>query len=92
MDFTWHPRKRRGNLRKHGIDFADVVPVFERLRLARRDDREDYGEDRWMAMGYLRNVLIVVVYTEANDGSVHLISAREASRHEAKAFHRKRGF
>jgi uncharacterized DUF497 family protein len=92
MDFTWHPRKRRENLRKHGIDFVDVVPVFERLHLVRRDDREDYGEDRWVTMGYLKDVLIVVVYTEEHDGAVHFISAREATRHEAKAFHRKRGF
>ncbi len=92
MEFTWHPRKRRENIRKHGIDFVDVVPIFECLRLVRYDDRKDYGEDRWVGMGYLRDVLIVVTYTEEDDGAVRLISAREATQYEAKAFHKKRGF
>ena len=92
MRFTWDQQKRRENIRKHGIDFVDVVAIFDSLRLVRRDDRDDYGEDRWVSMGYLGDVPIVVVYTEEGDDTVRLISAREATKHESKAFHKKRGF
>lgn len=48
--FEWDPRKAASNARKHGIRFADAVPVLE-------DDhavtlREDaYGEERWVTIG-----------------------------------------
>jgi uncharacterized DUF497 family protein len=46
--------------------------VFEDL-----DDREDYGEDRWIAFGLLREEVIVVIYSERN-GKRRIISARKA--------------
>jgi uncharacterized protein len=29
MDFEWDPDKAVANLRKHGVDFANAVGVFE---------------------------------------------------------------
>ncbi len=45
MKFEWDEAKRQTNLRKHGLDFADVWKVFRGPMLARLDRREDYGED-----------------------------------------------
>jgi len=86
MQFKWDETKRQINLHKHGIDFADVVEVFERPLLIRRDDRDDYGEERWVGMGLMKNYVIVVAYTETDVDTVRLISARKATRREVKRY------
>ena len=64
MNFTWDENKRQVNLQKHGIDFEDVVEIFTVLTLTRLDTREDYGEDRWIGIGIIKQRVIVVAYTE----------------------------
>jgi uncharacterized DUF497 family protein len=46
MRFEWDEARKR-NIRKHGIDFADAVDVFNRPMLTLLDERDEYGEDRW---------------------------------------------
>jgi len=51
------------------------------------DTREDYGEDRWIGIGILESICVVVAFTERSDGEViRLISMRKALNHERKAF------
>jgi uncharacterized DUF497 family protein len=50
MTFEWDPGKADANRRKHGVDFADAVGVFEAIRLssARRAtprERRRYAKD-----------------------------------------------
>lgn len=45
MKYVWDRRKCRDNVRKHGIDFADVSGMFERPMVTFLDCRRDYGED-----------------------------------------------
>ena len=51
LQFGWDERKRRSNLRKHGVDFLDVTRMFENHVAETIDDREDYGEERIIAIG-----------------------------------------
>lgn len=52
--------------------------------LARRDDRQDYGgEERWIAIGELRDVVVVMVFTLRED-RIRVISIRKANRRERK--------
>ena len=44
MEYQWDETKRLTNLRKHGIDFADVPAVFDGNILTVEDERLDYGE------------------------------------------------
>lgn len=74
------------NVDKHGIDFADVGEVFERPLLRRRDDRHDYGEVRWVAIGTIRRQVVVLVYTEREPDLIRVISARKANRREAERY------
>ncbi len=39
--FEWDKEKARSNLRKHGIDFADAVPVFHDERALTMPDELD---------------------------------------------------
>ncbi len=86
MQFEWDDTKNIVNIRKHGIDFVDATEVFEHPMLIRRDDREDYGEERWTGIGLMRMHTIVVVYVEKHYDIVRLISARKATRRETKRY------
>lgn len=86
MRFEWDEAKNRLNIRDHKIDFADVLPVFRGPMLVELDDREEYGEDRWVAVGSLGNLVIVVVYTERRRDTVRIISARKANRFERRRY------
>jgi uncharacterized DUF497 family protein len=81
--FTWDPRKRESNLRKHGIDLADGSRIFECPLLHAPDLRYDYGESRWIGIGQLDGRAVVVAFAEQDDGStIRLISIRKALAHE----------
>lgn len=54
VKFEWDERKNIANIRKHGFDFQDAWEVFQGPLLARPDQCEDYGEDRWQGIGLLR--------------------------------------
>ena len=64
MQFEWDKVKNLENIRKHRIDFADVPDMFDGSMLVELDERTDYGEDRWIEIGFLRNGVAVVVGTE----------------------------
>jgi uncharacterized DUF497 family protein len=85
MRFDWDHWKNDANVRNHGIDFADVPPVFSGPMLVDLDDREDYGEERWVGIGWLGDILIVVVWTESED-SIRIISARKANGYERRRY------
>ncbi|TRU99145.1 MAG: BrnT family toxin [Microcystis wesenbergii Mw_QC_S_20081001_S30D] len=61
MEYRWDEAKRLTNLRKHGIDFADVPAVFDGDILTVEDDRLDYGEQRFVTLGLLKGRIIAVV-------------------------------
>ena len=61
MFFEWDEAKNEINIRKHGIDFNDVPDIFQHPMLALRDDRENYGEERWISIGWIKVLIGVVV-------------------------------
>jgi len=90
MNFVWDEKKNRDNVRKHGIDFRDVTDVFNHPMLVRLDTRRDYGEDRWIGIGLLRNMATVVVYVEWQDEeTIRIISARKATTYESEEFYKR---
>ena len=89
MTFEWDEQKRQENRRKHGIDFADSLSFFDGPRYTWLDTRHDYGEDRWVSIGFLRNIIVVTVYTDRPGNVIHLISMRKALTHERKTFAEK---
>jgi len=87
--FEWDPAKNAANISKHLLDFSDAVRIFEGPVLERIDDRRDYGEDRYTAIGETAGREIFVVYT-LRAGNRRIISARKANRHERKAYREAR--
>jgi uncharacterized protein len=84
MQFEWDEVKNLENICKHQINFADVSAMFTEDMLIELDDRLDYGEDRWMGIGFLGLGVAVVVWTERQGDIIRIISARRANRHEQK--------
>jgi uncharacterized protein len=84
--FEWDEVKNQINIRKHGIDFRDAVNVFDHPVLTAMDQRQDYGEDRWIALGWMAAIVGVVVYVERSADVIRIISARKATKHEVKRF------
>jgi uncharacterized protein len=82
MQFEWDETKNINNIRKHRIDFADIPEMFHNPMLIELDERFDYGEERWKGIGFLRNGVAVVVWTQRQENIVRIISARRANRYE----------
>jgi hypothetical protein len=82
--FEWDERKRRSNLKRHGIDFRDLDRFFDGVVLAARSDQKD--EVRWIAVGFLDKRVISVIYTQRSE-TCRIISARPARRKERAAYH-----
>ena len=85
MEFEWDEHKRRANLRKHGIDFADSEVIFSGPTKSILDDRFDYGEERFLTFGFLYEWVVVVTHTETAD-RIRVISIRKATTHEQALF------
>lgn len=51
LEFEWDEAKAKSNLGTHGISFLTAAAIFSNPRLERIDDREEYGEVRWIALG-----------------------------------------
>ena len=79
--FEWDEAKRRSNLWRHGIDFAELVEAFAGDPFTILDDRYDYGEERYLTLGLLRGRVVVIVHTETKN-LIRIISARWASKDE----------
>lgn len=82
MNFEWDERKNRINIEKHGFDFADASRIFDFPLVTAPDEREDYGEDRWIGVGLLDERVVVVVYTEPAQDTIRIVSLRKAQSHE----------
>ncbi len=87
MKFEWDEVKRRENLRKHGIDFADISDMFKGPMITNLDTRNEYGEDRLIGIGHVQHRILLVCYLEISPGDViRIISVRKALSHERKIF------
>ncbi len=84
MKFIWHEEKRQGNIRKHGLDFSQAYKVFAGTTFTFEDNRFDYGEQRFVTIGLLEDV-VVIVHTESSE-EIRLISMRKATKNEQKLY------
>ena len=86
-NFQWDENKRKLNIKKHQIDFSDVVSIFYDDETIIIEDPRHYSEPRYIALGIdikCRTVLVVHVYREIE--VIRIISARKANKRERKQF------
>ena len=89
MRISWDKNKNASNQRKHGVSFDVAARVFlDPGRIEMYDEREDYGEDRWITIGAVESAWLVVVYSLRDAGGevIRLIAARKANAKEREAY------
>ena len=77
--------KRAATLELRGLDMARAGEVFDGPTLTVEDDRRDYGEARFITIGFLDNTMVVLVWTLRN-GSYRIISMRKVNERERKLY------
>ena len=87
MQFEWDEVKNQSNIRKHGVSFETAKRIFEGPVVTWVDQRRDYGEERYISIGRIEPLALVVVAHTSRNGRIRLISARPASRKERQAYH-----
>lgn len=85
MKINWDESKRLENLKKHQLDFADAEKVFSGPYRLFEDIRFEYEEQRWIALGLLHVVVVVIVHTDT-EAEIRIISMRKATRHEQELY------
>lgn len=83
--------KRQQNLVKHGLDFRDAAQVLRGPLVLFEDDRQAYGEQRFVGIGLLRSIVVVIVHTERH-GTFRIISMRKAERDEEDLYFQRLGY
>ena len=91
MNFMWDERKRRTNIAKHGLDFADAEKVFAGPMVLFEDDRTDYGEQRMIGIGLLNYLVVLIVHMETDD-IIRIISMRKADNDETNLYYENVGY
>jgi len=90
VQFEWHDAKAEANLRIHRVSFELAKTVFkDTCAIEWLDDREDYGEQRFVIFGMAEGgVLLYVAYAERGE-SIRIISARKVTQNEADEYLRQ---
>lgn len=86
MDIEFDPAKEAANLQKHGVSLEEGASVLLDPLALIRDDPDAEGEHRFVGLGMSeQGRLLVVVWTMRGE-TVRPISARKATRKEAKSY------
>lgn len=90
MEFEWDPQKAAKNLRKHKVSFAEAATVFgDPLSATVTDPDHLEDEDRYIIVGMSHRFRpLIVSFVEWAD-RIRIISARELTRAERKAYEEK---
>ena len=82
----YDPVKAAANLRKHGVSFADAEQALRDPQAATLEDPDAEGEPRYVTLGMdAAGRVLVIVWTPRSD-KARVLSARKASRNEAKTY------
>lgn len=85
MKIEFGQNKSEANVAAGRPPFALVAEFDFDTALVAEDTREAYGEDRFIALGYVRDRLHVVVYTKRGT-ALRVISFRKANAREGNRY------
>lgn len=81
MKIEYNPKKNERNVRERGLSFDRAIDFDFSTALILEDTRQDYGETRYRALGWLHDELHALVFTPRGD-TLRIISLRRAHRKE----------
>ncbi|VXC71190.1 BrnT family toxin [Massilia sp. 9I] len=85
MDIQFDTAKDQTNTEKHGVSLAAAAGIEWDDALVWSDERENYGEQRMCAIGYIGLRLFYVVYVD-RENVRRIISLRKANNREIKRY------
>ena len=87
MEIEYDPAKAEKNLAKHGVSFEEAASALLDPMALGFEDPDAEGESRWILLGMSSQArLLTIVYTLRDGERIRLISARKATRNEAKQY------
>lgn len=89
MDFEWDEAKNSSNLAKHGVSFGLVRSFDWSGAIIERDDRTDYGEDRFLARGVAADGQGYSIVFTFRVAAIRIISIRPFNRKEHRRYGKK---
>jgi uncharacterized DUF497 family protein len=63
MEFEWDQAKHALTVQERGIGFDSASRIFQGRVVMWKDDRHDYGEARFRAVGEMEGAILHVVFT-----------------------------
>jgi uncharacterized DUF497 family protein len=85
--FEWDSDKNLQNIRKHGIDFEEILEVFDDPAFLEAYDKEHSDkEDRYYGIGCIGGVLFILAFYTERKNRIRLISARLADKEDREEY------
>lgn len=88
---TWDENKRKRNLKKHRIDFADLEILFNQYMYSEEDTSVSYGEARIKSLCWFGGRVVRLIWIDQED-SARLISCRNATKYETRTYFENASF
>ena len=85
MNYDYDARKLAANVEKHGVWFQAAESFEWENALIKVDDRKQYEETRFEAIGYIDERLHVMLFC-LRETAVRIISLRKANSREVKRY------
>jgi hypothetical protein len=85
LEINFDPDKNEKNILNRGLSFQEAKNFDFENAAFWVDDRHDYGETRYVAIGCLSGRLHVLCFTETQAG-IRVISFRKANSREVKRY------
>ena len=89
IHFEWDESKAKSNERKHNVSFVEASSVFyDELAVEFEDVEHSEHEERFLLLGLSRKMKLLLIchcYKEVT-GDIRIISARKATKNEAKHY------
>ena len=89
MEISFDPAKNEKNIHERGLSFERAVEFDFQEAIFLVDSRYNYGEIRYIAVGYLERRLHILCFTETPTG-IRVISFRKANAREAKKYEKSK--
>ena len=86
LEFEWNENKRINNIKKHHIDFAEAILVFDgRPVFSYPSDKGE--EKRWVTISIVNQIEIATIWTYRDQNLIRIISMRRARDEEKRKYH-----
>jgi uncharacterized DUF497 family protein len=90
MEIDFDPAKNAKNIRKRGLSFEHVLEFDFKTAQFAIDNRRDYGQVRYRALGLIDQRLHALVFVEIT-GGIRVISFRKSNKREIKQYETQSG-